>query len=83
MNDNKQIEYIEILKSKIVEQYKTIGDMNALFYNGEMYTGNQIVAEFENNTNLSETLLTSAIQLTIDLIARGKEELPNMTQEEL
>lgn len=63
------------LKETTAKSYEEFGDFEKILIIGEnSYTGKQIANEVRSGTELGTTILNNLIDLTIDLVARGKED---------
>ncbi len=66
---------LESLKSNISNYYRGYGDGTVLYKGEESYTGNQIANDVDNETEFGIEMVNNLINLTLDLITRGKEKL--------
>jgi hypothetical protein len=65
-------ELTEELKQLITLSYREYGDDKVVVWDNKSYSGNELADEIEQETILGIELLNNVIQLTIDLVKRGK-----------
>lgn len=63
------------IKEMTIKAYKKFGDDRSLVTKGRAFTGNEIAAEVENETEFGIEIVTSLVRLSIDLIKRQKESI--------
>ena len=67
------MELTEQLKQHVASVYrKKYGDDTAYIRGRDIYTGNQAASEIENETDEGIRLITSLINLTIELVQKQK-----------
>lgn len=63
----------EKLKKELVKTYREFGDEEAMLIRGkESYTGNEIANEIEKETEFGIEMVSTLLNLTIDLLNRNK-----------
>ena len=66
----------EIIKQKLIDAYKSIGDDIALLTKDKKsYTGYAIANEIEKETEFGISMINNILKLTIDLLSRNKLEI--------
>lgn len=75
-NEELSIENITRLKVQVCEYLSKRGEIKLLVSKQRSYTGNELICEIHQNTEVGTDFINRLILLGLDLFSRQKEDLP-------